>query len=278
MTSDEQPSRWAQLGSVAQYFLPQHTLTAATGWLMRQRAPWLKNALIRLLIRLYDIDTSEAARPVPDGYGSVNEFFTRRLEDGARPIDSNPRYAVSPADGRVSAAGRIDGGTLIQAKGHQYELSALLQDEALAERFAGGSFATIYLAPSDYHRVHWPCGGTLRGHWPIDGRLFAVNGATASVIPQLFARNARQVFHIDGQHSDVAMVMVGALNVASITIPWREQGLTRCERGDIAAWFNMGSTVILLLPAGWALAEEITAGATVRVGQRLALWQEAADA
>ncbi|MEM8627322.1 MAG: archaetidylserine decarboxylase, partial [Pseudomonadota bacterium] len=182
------------------------------------------------------------------------------------------------ADGRVSAAGRIDGGTLIQAKGHQYEVSALLQDEGLAARFAGGSFATVYLAPSDYHRVHWPCSGALRGHWPIDGRLFAVNGATAAVIPQLFARNARHVFHVDGQHSDIAMVMVGALNVASITIPWREQGLERCERGDIAAWFNMGSTVILLLPEGWTLAADIAAGATVRVGQRLAHWQEAADA
>ncbi len=175
-----------------QYLLPQHLLSRLVGWIAESRIGIVRAALIRMFLGHYPVDLAEAARPDPGSYSSFNDFFTRRLKAGARPLDADPRSAICPADGILSQAGPVTGDTLLQAKGIDYSAAALLGgDPSLAAEFSGGAFATIYLAPHNYHRVHMPLAGTLRLARFVPGDLFSVNATTAASVPGLFTRNER---------------------------------------------------------------------------------------
>lgn len=276
---------WRQKLFVAvQYFLPQHALTRVVGWLMQRQTVWLKNLTINLFCRGFSVNTAEAGETVPDDYATMNAFFTRELRPGARPIAEDAQL-VSPCDGVISQCGVIEDGQIIQAKGFRYSVADLLADEAAATRFAGGQFMTIYLAPYDYHRVHMPADARLRAERHVPGALFSVNGATAAAVPRLFARNERRTFELLTPLGEIGLVMVGALNVGSITTVWESRSLPagsaddivalncptgRFVQGDTLGWFNMGSTVILLLPAGcnrWR--DDCQPGDSLRMGQAL---------
>jgi phosphatidylserine decarboxylase len=271
-----------------QHLLPQHALSRLAGALAGSRIGLLRSALIGGFLRHYPVDLSEAARPDPGDYASFNEFFTRRLRAGARPADADPRAALSPVDGIVSQAGAIDGDALVQAKGIGYSAAALLGgDEPAAAEFAGGAFATLYLAPHNYHRVHMPLAGTLRIARFVPGDLYSVNAATAAAVPGLFTRNERIACLFDTTAGPMAVVLVGALFVGSMSLAWAGMVRPRArrvvtelpvrdpiialDRGAELGWFNMGSTVIVLFgPSGPSLAAALVPGSTIRVGQRLA--------
>lgn len=272
-----------------QYLLPQHFLSRVAGMLARSRIGFVRAGLIRAFLARYPVDLAEAAHGEPGDYASFNDFFTRPLRDGARPFDPDPRAALCPADGTVSQAGAIASDTLLQAKGLEYSAAALLGgDAALAAEFAGGAFATFYLAPHNYHRVHMPLAGTLRVVRFVPGDLFSVNAATAAAVPGLFARNERIACVFDTTMGPMAVVLVGALFVGSMSLAWageiRAPG-TRAprdlpardpfialDRGALLGWFNMGSTVVVMFGAGGpALIEGLLPGRPVRVGERLAL-------
>jgi phosphatidylserine decarboxylase len=273
-----------------QYLLPQHLLSQLVHEITRSELPWLKNALIRSFIGRFHPDLTDAAQPDPLAFESFNAFFTRALRAGARAVDSDPAALVSPVDGSVSQVGRLDGSWLVQAKGHAYTLESLLgADSSWSAVFRGGAFATLYLAPCNYHRVHMPLRGTLRAAWYLPGALFSVNASTAANVPGLFARNERIVCVFGEGELSFALVLVGALFVGSMATVWHGEVTPRSprrrtelpldaaraaltlERGAEVGRFNMGSTVILLLPPGrssWAAA--LAPGSPVRVGERLA--------
>jgi phosphatidylserine decarboxylase len=267
-----------------QHILPQHALSRLVLRATRVRAPWFKNWLIRGFLKLYTIDMTEAVQADPLRYGSFNEFFTRALKPDVRVLARGTREIACPVDGVISEAGKIDGASLLQAKGRHYTLDELLASRAWVKHFEGGSFATIYLAPFNYHRVHMPLNGRLRETVYVPGRLFSVNAVTASLVPRLFARNERVLTWFDTAFGEFALILVGALNVGSIatvwagditpaprrvarTLPPQEVSL---EQGQELGRFNMGSTVILLFQkdrARWR--DDLRAGATVRLGQSL---------
>ena len=271
-----------------QYLLPQHALSRVVGWVAGSRIGFVRAALIRAFLSRYAVDLGEAAQPAPDRYASFNDFFTRRLRAGVRSFDADPRAALCPADGLVSQSGRIAGDALLQAKGIDYSATALLGgDAALAAEFQGGEFATVYLAPHNYHRVHMPMAGTLRVARFVPGDLFSVNAVTADSVPGLFARNERIACVFDTPDGPLAVVLVGALFVGSMSLAWsgRVRGdgsrrprdlpchdpLVALDRGAELGWFNMGSTVVVLLPPrGPKLLESISAGRAVRVGEPMA--------
>ena len=267
-----------------QYLLPQHGLSRLILAVTRVRAPWFKNWTIRGFLKLYRVDMTEAAQSDPYRYGSFNEFFTRALKNDARPVVSDPAAIASPVDGRISEAGSIDRDRLLQAKGRYYKLAELLAAQPWASRFEGGSFATIYLAPFNYHRVHMPLRGVLRETVYVPGRLFSVNGVTAQHVPGLFARNERVLTLFDTQFGQFALVLVGALNVGSMATVWAgditpaaRRVITRVpsppttlEKGAELGRFNMGSTVILLFEPNRARWNPwVNAGSVVRLGQSL---------
>ena len=279
----------AKLFVAFQYLLPRYWITRLFYRLTRVRAAAFKNVLISRFVSLYRVDIAEVPRAVPDGYATFNEFFTRELREDARPVDDDDASLVSPADGTLSACGDIHKRQIFQAKGKDYSLDELLAinlDEA--DAFEDGSFATVYLAPYNYHRVHAPLAGRLRSLRFIPGDLFSVNQATVSLVPKIFARNERVVCLLDTEAGPVAVILVGALNVGSITTPWTgeirptNQGLVRTlpldpsagrdlARGDLLGWFNMGSTVIVLLPRDAALwRDDLAPGEVLRMGQRIA--------
>jgi len=273
-----------------QHLLPQHFLSRQVHRLARCRVKPVKNVLISSFMRHFRPDMSDAAEPEPRDYSSFNAFFTRSLRPGARPCDPDPRAVVSPVDGTVSQIGRLDGLRMLQAKGHDYSVEALLGGASQwTERFAGGSFATLYLAPYNYHRIHMPAAATLKAAWFIPGRLFSVNAATAAAVPGLFARNERVVCAFEEGPLAFALALVGALFVGSIATVWHGDvtpcsprraaqlpldtghAPARLDRGAELGRFNMGSTVILLLPPGtvqWLPA--LQPGSLVRVGQIIA--------
>jgi phosphatidylserine decarboxylase len=272
-----------------QYLLPQRLLSSLVGAIAASRVGFVRAGLIRAFLGRFAVNLAEAAEPDPARYASFNDFFTRRLRAGARRFEAAEGAALCPADGLVSEAGRIAGDTLHQAKGLEYSTAALLGgDAALAQEFAGGDFATIYLAPHNYHRVHMPLAGTLRAARHVPGDLFSVNAATAASVPGLFARNERIACVFDTAPGPMAVVLVGALFVGSMSLSWcgRIRGgggrrvrelpahdpLIALDRGAELGWFNMGSTVVLLLgPRGPALADGIAAGRAVQVGEPIAL-------
>jgi len=267
-----------------QHLLPQHALSRLVLRATRVRTPWFKNWLVRGFLKLYPIDMTEAAQGDPSSFGSFNEFFTRALKPGARTIAADPDAIACPVDGAISEAGKIDGERLLQAKGRSFSLTELLAAQPWAKSFEGGSFATIYLAPFNYHRVHMPLRGDLKDTVYVPGRLFSVNAVTASHVPNLFARNERVLTLFDTAFGQVALVMVGALNVGSMATVWAgditpaaRRVVTRLpvphvslEKGAELGRFNMGSTVILLFQPGRARwLGDVRAGAIVRLGQSL---------
>jgi phosphatidylserine decarboxylase len=290
MPSTDSPTLRARLFVAMQHLLPQHFLSRQVHRLARCRVKPVKNALIGAFVRHFRPDMSDAAEPEPRDYPSFNAFFTRSLRPGARPCEPDPRALVSPVDGTVSQIGRLEGLVLLQAKGHDYCVKALLGgNSGWAERFAGGSFATLYLAPYNYHRIHMPAAASLRAAWFVPGKLFSVNAVTAAAVPGLFARNERVVCAFEEGTLAFALALVGALFVGSIATVWHGD-VTPCsprhakdlpvdtgrapgrlDRGAELGRFNMGSTVILLLPpetAEWR--PELQPGSAVRVGQTIA--------
>jgi phosphatidylserine decarboxylase len=269
-----------------QHVLPQHALSRLILRATRVRVPWFKNWLIRGFLKLYTIDMSEAAQSDPVSYGSFNEFFTRPLKPGVRSIAADPNAIACPVDGAISEAGTIDGERLLQAKGRSYTLTELLAAQPWARNFEGGSFATLYLAPFDYHRVHMPLSGKLQETMYVPGRLFSVNAVTAAHVPKLFARNERVLILFETAYGQVALVMVGALNVGSMATVWAGDITPAARRmifrlppqevlldkGEELGRFNMGSTVILLFQrdrARWH--PQVRSGAVVKLGQSLGL-------
>lgn len=272
-----------------QHLLPQRLLTALTYRITRSRVPWVKNTLINLFIRHFRVNMAEAAQPNPQFYPHFNAFFTRALKTKARPVVADKRVICSPVDGTVSAIGNIDGDTLLQAKGRTYSLSALLGGAEPAQAFHGGTFATLYLSPADYHRIHLPLDGQLRAMRHIPGQLFSVSPQTVRSIDQVFARNERVVTYFDTPAGPMALILVGAINVASMETVWagtitpplgktiqdwdypqRGAGAVHLAKGAEMGRFNMGSTVIVLFAAAQVRWErEIVAGLRVRMGQRL---------
>jgi phosphatidylserine decarboxylase len=269
-----------------QYVLPHRLLSRIVLGATRVRwTPW-KNLLIRTITRAYKVDIDEAATTDLTAYPHFNAFFTRALKPGARPLDADPRAVLMPADGRVSQAGAVASGRILQAKGRDYSVAELLADEDFARAFDGGVFATIYLSPRDYHRVHLPVAGRLIETRHVPGRLFSVSPATVDTVPRLFARNERLVCRFDTAHGPMAVVMVGAMLVSGVETVWggvaippyarsvgvvdhRSGPAVELARGAEMARFNMGSTVVVLLPRGHALAAGLTPGTPVRMGQRL---------
>jgi phosphatidylserine decarboxylase len=282
------PRLSARLHVLLQHLLPQHWLSRLAWHVTRSRQVWLKNFLISAFVKHYHPNMGEAADPEPQHYGSFNEFFTRALKPGARRIDADPLSIVSPVDGTVSALGRIEGDTLFQAKGKSFSLASLLAGPPEERaRFVNGSFATLYLAPFNYHRIHMPCEGAIERARYVPGRLFSVNIATAALVDRLFARNERIVCVFDSGTLPFALVLVGALFVGSMSTRWhgevrpgaggpRELPISTnaaplLAKGEEFARFNMGSTVILLLPprtATWL--PEIGVGSHIELGQVLA--------
>lgn len=265
--------------------LPHHAPSRLTFWLTRRQTR-LKRPILDWFIRRYGVDMSEAREPDPAAYPTFNAFFTRPLKADARPLQGDEHTPISPVDGRVSQAGAIDAGTLIQAKGHTYSATSLLGSPAAAQAFQHGSFATLYLAPGDYHRIHMPLSGQLRHMTHVPGRLFSVAPWTVASVPGLFTRNERVCAHFDTDQGPLALVLVGAINVAAIETVWaglvtppsrrnihetvyQPATAPRLDRGDEVGRFNMGSTVIVLSAWPIAWAPQITPGKRVRMGEAM---------
>ncbi len=275
------------LSVALQYLLPKTALTRFAGWCAHSRATWWTRRVIPWFIRRYGVDMDEAANPDPRGYATFNEFFTRQLRPGVRPLA--PEGFVCPVDGAISQFGDIREDQIFQAKGHRYSTRALVGGSAgLAAQFREGSFATIYLSPKDYHRIHMPSEGRLRKMFYVPGELFSVNPLTAAHVPGLFARNERVVCRFDTAAGPVALVLVGALNVGSIETVWAGEvapgstratrswyytsGEVRLARGAEMGRFNMGSTVILVGPPGGLMLDPLLVpDQTVRMGQAIGM-------
>ena len=269
-----------------QYLLPKQALTAFAGWVASRRWGDLTTQLITWFIGKYQVNMAEAANPDPASYASFNDFFTRALKPGARPLATAD--LICPVDGAISQFGAIKRNQIFQAKGHHYSTTALVGgDAALAAQFQDGSFATLYLSPRDYHRIHMPCDGRLRRMIYVPGELFSVNPTTARGVPGLFARNERVVCVFDSPAGPFVLTLVGATIVGSMATVWHGQvnpprlaavrewryddQPPELKQGDEMGRFLLGSTVVMLLPkcalafnAAWA------AGGAVRSGETMA--------
>ena len=276
---------------LSQYLLPHHLLSRLAGCVAECRARWLKNAFTGWFARRFNVDMSEAQVEDLTAYEHFNAFFTRALKPGARPLDPTPGAILSPADGAISQMGPIEHGRVFQAKGHSFSVLELLGgDPAHAAAFMGGQFATVYLSPRDYHRVHMPLAGTLREMIYVPGRIFSVNQTTAENVPELFARNERVVCLFDTERGPMAMVLVGAMIVASIETVWAglvtppkrtlkswrydeaARGPIHLEKGAEMGRFKLGSTVIMLFgPDQVTWGHTLAAVSPVRMGQGLGM-------
>jgi phosphatidylserine decarboxylase len=274
-----------RLAVLPQYLLPKQALTRLAGRVASSQNRWTTTTIRRFVAR-YGVDMAEAADPDIAHYASFNDFFTRALKPGARPLAESPW--VCPVDGTISQLGAIEGDQVFQAKGHRYSTAALIGgDAALARRFDDGAFATLYLSPRDYHRIHMPCDGRLRRMVHVPGALFSVNPTTARGVPGLFARNERVVCVFESPHGPFVLVLVGATIVGSMATVWhgvvnpprpgslREwtyaDGDVTLARGAEMGRFLLGSTVVLLFPRNtlrfnprWA------AGSAIRMGEAMA--------
>ena len=267
-----------------QDLLPQPWLAHWFGRVARSRRPWLRRLLIGLWMRIFHASLADAARQHPDDYESFEDFFTRELAPGARPQPADPLILSAPADGFLHEFGVIRAGLLMQAKGIQYPVGALLHDGSFAEELELGWYATIYLSPADYHRVHAPCDALLRSTTEIPGRAYSVTQRTERVLPELFCRNERLVCRFDTPAGPMALVMVGAMLVTGIETAWRDPKpiarlrkaphAMRFDRGMELGRFTLGSTVIVALARGAVTAEAaLKPGQRVRVGDPLGLLQ-----
>lgn len=280
-----------------QHILPQHLISRFVGRIAECTNPWVKNTFIKWFAKRYNINMSEALVEDPTAYTNFNTFFTRELKPGIRPIDAADEAIVSPADGAVSQLGDIEHGRIFQAKGRGYGLATLLGgDQKLADQFINGSFATIYLSPKDYHRVHMPFTGTLRETIYVPGDLYSVNQTTAANVDQLFARNERLVAIFDTERGPMAMVLVGAMIVAGIETVWSGHEAPRIkapvrtafqaepqepitlQKGEEMGRFKLGSTVVLLFgedAVNWQ--DHLQADSPLRLGERIATSTAAAE-
>jgi len=269
-----------------QYILPQHFLSRIVYALMRSEIAWVKNLLIRLISRIAGIDYSEALSPDPADYVSFNAWFTRELKPGVRTFDPDPRAFLSPCDGRISETGTLQENRILQAKGKDYSLQDLLANDPVCQQLVDGYFSTIYLSPKDYHRIHMPIGGRLQRMIHVPGRLFSVAPYTVQQVPRLFARNERVISIFDTDAGPLAMVLVGAMLVSSTETVWagevtptKNKEVTvkdyigeeiSLAKGEEMGRFNMGSTVILLIPPDALKSiENLGAGDAVKLGQKL---------
>ena len=270
------------LFTTLQQFVPQQRLSKVAGRLAASRHPYVKRTFIRSFAKAYNVSLDEYERQSLNAYESFNDFFTRELKEDARPIDTTVDGIVSPADGIISQLGQIGEQKVLQAKGRYYDVGQLLADSEDGRYFADGSFATVYLAPSNYHRVHMPFAGTLTKTRYVPGTLFSVNTVTAANVPDLFARNERLVCMFDTKYGKAAVVMVGAMIVAGIeTVATGKIARTedifesdhdmRFEKGDELGRFYLGSTAIIVLPkaAKAAWQDSMTANSVVKMGQLL---------
>lgn len=280
---------WQRAKVAFQYIMPQLYLTQLAGWFAQQKWGVVTHFVIKAFAKKYNVDMSEAKKENFSDYESFNQFFIRELKDDARKINENPTALCLPADGRVSQIGHIDDDRLLQAKGHFFSLSDLLAgDEELVNTFKNGEFATIYLSPRDYHRVHMPCDATLRKMIYVPGDLFSVNPFLAEHVPNLFARNERVICVFDTAFGPMVQILVGATITASMSTVWA--GVINPPRtGEVKVWtyqgdsaikltkgqemgaFQLGSTVINLFPANSvALADHLEVDVPVRMGEILA--------
>ena len=280
---------WQRAKVAFQYIMPQLYLTQLAGWFAQQKWGAVTHFVIKAFAKKYNVDMSEAKKENFSDYESFNQFFIRELKDDARKINENPTALCLPADGRVSQIGHIDDERLLQAKGHFFSLSDLLAgDEELVNTFKNGEFATIYLSPRDYHRVHMPCDATLRKMIYVPGDLFSVNPFLAEHVPNLFARNERVICVFDTAFGPMVQILVGATITASMSTVWA--GVINPPRtGEVTVWtyqgdnaikltkgqemgaFQLGSTVINLFPANSVtLAEHLEVDVPVRMGEILA--------
>lgn len=284
------PSYAARAKIAFQYLMPQLGLTRLAGWFAERKWGAFTHLVIKLFAKKYQVNLAEAAKSEPSDYASFNEFFIRPLKDGARPICEGADTLCLPADGRVSEAGEISQNRLLQAKGHHFTLETLLaNDLALAEKFQQGSFITTYLSPTDYHRVHMPCDGTLRKMIYVPGELFSVNPFLAEHIPNLFARNERVICEFETEFGPMVQILVGATITASMSTVWagvinpprskevrvyeylaEGESAVHLKKGDEMGAFRLGSTVINLFPQGKvALAAHLSAGTPTKMGEPL---------
>ena len=269
------------------WLLPHRLLSSLARSLAYSDSPRLRRWLIDTVVRRFGVDLGEAAESDPGAYPTFNAFFTRALKPGARTPDPDPQALLMPADGRISQCGAIERGRIFQAKGRSFTAAELLASQAAATPYADGLFATVYLSPRDYHRVHMPWTGRLLETVHVPGRLFSVGPDAVASVPRLFARNERLVCHFETSFGPMAVVMVGALLVSGVETVWSGEEIpaygnrvtTRTwtsedivlERFEEMARFNYGSTVIVLLPPGVATLEAgLQAERPVRLGQALA--------
>jgi phosphatidylserine decarboxylase len=275
-----------RLAVLLQYLLPKRALTEAAGWLARARGGALTTWAVRRFAARYRVNMAEAAQPDLAAYASFNDFFTRALREGARPLAD--AHWVCPVDGAISQIGDIAGDRIFQAKGHWFSTTALLGGDAgLARAFEGGHFANLYLSPRDYHRIHMPGAGRLRRMIHVPGDLFSVNPVTARGVPGLFARNERVVCVFDGERGPFALVLVGATIVGSMATTWHgvvnppRPGTVRdwryddvpvtLRQGEEMGRFLLGSTVVMLWPrSGLQFNPAWIPGGAVRLGEAMA--------
>ena len=277
------------LSVLQQYLFPKQAITAFAGWVAGHERGWVTTEIIRRFVLKYDVNMGEALDSNISSYASFNDFFTRALKPGARPMAQAD--LICPVDGAISQFGPISGDQIFQAKGHRYSTTALVGGDAkLAEQFKDGSFATLYLSPKDYHRIHMPCDGRLLQMIYVPGDLFSVNPTTARGVPGLFARNERVVCVFDSKRGPFVLVLVGATIVGSMATVWH--GVVNPPRlPDVKAWryvdsgadqkvelkqgdemgrFLLGSTVVMLFPkAALAFNPVWTPGRTIRLGEAM---------
>jgi phosphatidylserine decarboxylase len=273
-------SNWIRL---TQHLLPKNLSSAVVYRATRSRRPWLKKPLTRWFAKAYGVDLTEAANADLESYATFNDFFTRELKAGARPLAGGPGTVISPADGVLTEHGAIEGGHLYQAKGSAYTLAELLGESGAAvAALEGGRYFTIYLAPHNYHRVHSPLDAQLKLTRYIPGSRFSVSRATVAAIPRLFCRNERVVLGFETSSGPMIVVLVGALNVSSISTfahgeiasgaarHWVEQPPLPVARGAEIGRFNMGSTVVVLLGSNeFRISPGLSDSLAVRMGQAL---------
>lgn len=274
---------WQQIKIRLQYILPQHLITLVIGYAARSRVVWLKNKMILGFIRHYQVDLSEAQLEDPRAYPSFNDFFIRRLKPQARPIARKADTLICPADGTLAQCGLIQHNRLLQAKNFYFDLEHLLGgDQELAAQFYHGQFATIYLAPANYHRVHLPFSGVLQQSIYVPGKLFSVNLMTSQIIPQLYSRNERFIAHFNTAFGAMVVILVGAMIVGHISMQWMNEAIRsktlkkyqhpplQFNKGDEIGYFSLGSTVILLFPPNtMQFSSSFCQATTLRMGQEL---------
>jgi phosphatidylserine decarboxylase len=270
----------------SQYLIPKHLLSRLVGWLANCRWSWLKNLMINWFIKHYKVDMSIAEKPQVEDYATFNEFFIRKLKAGVRPIAAEPDAIISPVDGVLSQWGEISQGKLIQAKGFEYSLDVLLARSKFTQNFREGQFMTLYLSSKDYHRVHMPMDGGLLEMTYVPGSLFAVNQATTCQIPAIFAKNERVLCTFQTTHGKMAVILVGAMLVASINTAWAGkvtpnknksmksssyEGI-KLRKGEEMGYFCMGSTVIVLFEPQKARWEtSLAPNQSVKYGQKIGI-------